>query len=118
MPGVPSFLHEILVELFRKRPALAHELLAACAGIELGDVSAELASIDLSQVVPTEYRTDAITVLRGGQREALAAVIAEVQLQTDPDKLLTWPLYVAAARASLRCPVTLLVLAPDAAVAR
>ncbi len=49
---------------------------------------------------------------------AAAAVIAEVQLGIDADKLRTWPLYVAAARARLGCPVTLLVLAPDPAVAR
>ena len=45
-------------------------------------------------------------------------MINEVQLKIDKDKRLTWPLYVAAARASLGCPVTLLVLAPARAVAR
>jgi hypothetical protein len=45
-------------------------------------------------------------------------VIAEVQLAIDDDKRFSWPLYVAAARASLRCPVTLLVLAPRRPVAR
>ena len=47
---VPSFLHEILVELFRQRPALAPELLRACAGIRLESATTELGSIDLSQV--------------------------------------------------------------------
>jgi hypothetical protein len=45
-------------------------------------------------------------------------VIVEIQLEIDRHKLLTWPVYVAAARARLRCPVTLLVLAPKRAVAR
>jgi hypothetical protein len=115
---VPSFAHEIYVELFRQRPALAGELLAACAGIRLGGVTAELASIDLSQVAPAEYRSDAVSVLRDRQHAAVAAVIAEVQLAIDEDKRFSWPLYVAAARANLRCPVTLLVLAPGRAVAR
>ena len=115
---VPSFLHEVLVDLFRERPALAAELLNLCAGIQLPGVTAELASIDLSQVAPTEYRSDALSVLRDVAGAAAAAVIAEVQLRVDADKLRTWPLYVAAARARLGCPVTLLVLAPDPAVAR
>ena len=118
VPQVLSFLHEILVELFRQRPRLAPELLRACAGIGLPGATAELGSIDLSQVVPAEYRSDAITVLRDPAGEPRAAVIAEVQLRIDEDKRRTWPLYVAAARAGLRCPVTLLVLAPDPAVAR
>ena len=115
---MPSFLHEILVELFRQRPALAPELLRACAGIRLESATTELGSIDLSQVAPTAYRSDSFTVLRDPEGAAIAAVIAEVQLGIDEAKRRTWPLYVAAARASLGCPVTLLVLAPEPAVAR
>lgn len=117
-PAVVSFEHELHVDLFRKRPALAPELLHACTGIQIEGTRAEGGSIDLSQVAPTEYRSDALTVLRDPAGVAVAAVIAEVQLQTDADKRRTWPLYVAAARASHGCPVTLLVLAPDPAVAR
>ena len=97
---------------------LAIELLQLCAGIHLPGVTVELASIDLSQVAPAEYRSDALSVLRDAAGAATAAVIAEVQLRIDADKLRTWPLYVVAARARLGCPVTLLVLAPDPAVAR
>ena len=57
-------------------------------------------------------------MLRGTEDVALAVVIVEVQLGEDDDKLRTWPLYVAAARARYRCPAMLLVLAPDPAVAR
>ncbi len=63
-PARTSFLHEILVDLFRERPTLAAELLRVCAGIQLPGVTAELASIDLSQVAPAEYRSDALSVLR------------------------------------------------------
>jgi hypothetical protein len=115
---VLSFLHEILVELFRECPALAPELLRACAALRIEGTIAELGSIDLSQVAPTEYRSDSLTVLRDTDGVAVAAVIVEIQLQPDPDKRRTWPLYVAAARARLACPATLLVLAPDPAVAR
>jgi hypothetical protein len=115
---MPSFAHELLVDLFRQRPALAVELLDASAGIRLGGATMELGSIDLSQVVPTEYRSDALTVLRNAAGEAIAAVVTEVQLGYDDDKRRTWPVYVTTARAIYDCPVTLLVLAPDPAVAR
>jgi len=116
--SVPSLLHELLVDLFRERPLLAKELLRARTGIALAGTTAEPGSIDLSQVIPTEYRTDWVTVLRGRARKPIAAVIAEVQLGYDDDKRRTWPVYVAAARARYRCPAILLVLTPDPAVAR
>ncbi|HWO22423.1 MAG TPA: hypothetical protein VNO30_26875 [Kofleriaceae bacterium] len=115
---MPSLKHEVLAELFRERPLLARELLQSCAGIHLQGVTAQIGSIDLSQVAPAEYRSDALTVLCDRAGKAVAAVIVEVQLQEDDDKLLSWPLYVAAARARYRCPATLLVITPDPAVVR
>jgi hypothetical protein len=115
---VVSLDHEILVELFRHRPVLGQELLRACAGIALRGATAEKGSVDLSQVAPPEYRADSVVVLRDRNGEVVAAVIVEVQLAVDKDKLRAWPVYVAVARARLGCPVTLLVLAPDRAVAR
>lgn len=44
---------------------------------------------------------------------ATAAVVVEVQLRIDGDKVWSWPVYIATLRARLRCPVLLLVLAPD-----
>ena len=117
-PPVPSVLHQILVELFRNRSELAPELLRICAGIELPHDHVQLTSNDLSQVVSTEYRADFVVELRDRANAIVAAVIVEVQLRADPDKEATWPLYVAALRAKLRCPVTLLVVAPEPAVAR
>lgn len=117
-PGVISFLHEILADLFRERPPLAVELLGACAGIRFEGARVERASIDLTQVAPTEYRSDAMSVLRDPEGTAIAVVIAEVQLRIDKDKRRTWPLYVAAARAGYDCPAILLVLAPYPRVAQ
>ena len=59
-----------------------------------------------------------MVVLRDRNGEVVAAVVVEVQLAVDKDKLRAWPVYVAVARARLDCPVTLLVLAPDREVAR
>jgi hypothetical protein len=109
--GVPSLHHELLVELVRRRPVLATELLATGPG-SCSPARPWSSPPSTCQLAPTEYRADAIAVIRDDQRTATAAVIAEVQLQPDDDKAFTWPFYVAAARASLRCPVTLLVLAP------
>jgi hypothetical protein len=41
----------------------------------------------------------------------------EVQLRRDPRKHLSWPVYLSTARARLGCPVVLLVISPDTAVA-
>lgn len=109
---VPTQLHEVLVEMFRARPELARELLVMCAHVDVPDGACEAASVDLSQAVPSEYRADAVTVIRASG-EAKTAVVVEVQLRVDPDKAWTWPLYVVALRARLRCPSALLVLVPD-----
>ncbi len=108
--------HEVLVELFRERPELARELLSRCAGIELVG-TATISSSDLSQISPTQYRADAVIVFEQAGVNAVA-VIVEVQRSPDKDKCYSWPVYVAALRAKLRCPVTLLVIATTRAVVR
>lgn len=113
---VPSFEHEILLQLFRDRVEIVCEVLRECAGIDLTG-NAELATSDLSQVTSTEYRADHVVVLRAADRSPTSAVILEVQLGIDPDKRRTWPVYIASLRATLNCPVVLLVLAPRDPVA-
>lgn len=113
-----SRAHEVLVQLFRNCGELAPELLRLCGKLALPYASATHGSIDFSQVVSTEYRADAVIELRDGAGELVAAVIVEVQRSIDPDKRHSWPLYVAALRATLRRPVFLLVLAPEPGVAR
>ena len=113
-----SFSHEILVELFRNRVELARELLHVCAGIEIPGLTFESGSIDLSQVTPTEYRADKVVIARDELRIPTAAVIIEIQRSADAEKRWTWPEYVTALRARLRCPVTLLVMIPDDRLAR
>jgi hypothetical protein len=114
---MPSFSHEMLVELFRNGGELAPVLLDACARIAFHHDRVDQSSIDLSQVVSTEYRADAVAVLRDQGTTPVAAIIVEVQLGVDRDKQDTWPVYVTALRAKLGCPVFLLVLTLDAKVA-
>ena len=105
---------------------LVRELLRACAHLELAEVTAELsaevtaeiASVDLSQTVSTEYRADQVTLFRRPDRSVARACVVEIQLRPDADKRRSWPEYITAARRRFGCPVLLLVVAPDPAVAR
>ena len=109
--------HEILVDLFRNRPSLAAEILTEVLGVSLpAYTDACIASVDLTQIQPAEYRADAVVALREGQ-DTVRVVIVEVQLAPDPRKRLSWPVYVSVTRALHGCPATLLVVAPDPAVA-
>jgi hypothetical protein len=114
---VPSSLHEVLIELFRQRPALAVELLVSAFGVELPEHrEVRVESGECTDLSPTQYRADAVVVLTDPARVALAVVV-EVQLGRDENKRWSWPVYLATLRARLRCPVVLLVVCVDQATA-
>jgi len=114
---VLSFSHEFLVELFRTRGELAPALLRLCNGLVFDHDHVEQRSIDLSQIVSTEYRADAVVVLHDRGNAIVQAVIVEVQLHVDRDKERTWPVYITALRHKLACPVVLVVVTPSPEVA-
>jgi hypothetical protein len=110
---MPSYLHEVLVEMFRDRPALAAELLTGPLGLSVPLFGrARVFSADLTNVAPTEYRADAVVTLSVGDAPVLGVVV-EVQLSDDGRKRRSWPAYVATLYARLGCPVELLVVCPD-----
>jgi len=112
-----SMKHEGLLALFRNRPTLAAELLQEALGVELPPWSeARVESAEFTQVVPTEYRADLVILLLDGK--PILAIVVEVQLSRDENKRASWPLYLTSLRSRVGCPVVLLVVAPDAAVAR
>lgn len=114
---MPSMTHEILVDLFKNRPALAAEILVEVVGVSLPSYSdARLASTDLTVIQPAEYRADVVVVLLNGDVR-VQVIIVEVQLAIDPRKRLSWPAYAAVSRAIHGCPADLLVVAPDPVVA-
>ena len=109
--------HEILVDLFKSRPSLAAEILVEALGVPLPPYTqARLASTDLTEIQPAEYRADAVVVLLD-RDIPIRVIIVEVQLAVDPRKRFSWPAYVTVSRAIHGCPAGLLVVAPDPVLA-
>lgn len=114
---MPSINHEMLVDLFKSRPSLAAEILVEVLGVPIPDYTeARITSADLTEIQPAEYRAD-IVVLLLQEGAPVRVVIVEVQLAADPRKRFSWPAYAMVSRAAHGCPVALLVVAPDPAVA-
>jgi hypothetical protein len=69
---MPSMAHEILVDLFKNRPSLAAEILVEVLGFSLPDYTeARIASADLTEIQPAEYRADIVVILfHDGNRSA------------------------------------------------
>ena len=112
-----SMRHEGLVLLFRNRPELAPELLSGVLGLHLPRwTQARVESTEFTEVVPTQYQADLVVLLLEGK--PCFAIVVEVQLRRDEDKRGSWPVYLTHLRARVGCPTALLVVAPDAAVAR
>jgi hypothetical protein len=112
-----SMLHEALLLLFRNRPRLAPELLSSVFGVVLPAYTSErLESAELTQIVPTEYHADLVVLLL--DEAPVLAIVVEVQLGPDLQKRWSWPVYVLALRARMRCDVMLLVVSPDESVAK
>jgi hypothetical protein len=111
-----SYLHELLVLLFRNRFDSAADLLRRL-NVQLPDHDeVRIESTDLSNLSPTEYRADLVLILLQGSNKVLG-VIVEVQLAYDHDKPYAWPVYIANLRARHRCPVCLLVITTQESVA-
>jgi hypothetical protein len=116
---MPSILHEALVQMFRDRPSLAPELLTGALGIDLPEYEeVHLEPSDSNNLVPTEYLADAVVVMTAADKKPVLAVVVEVQLRWDPDKVWTWPVYLATHRARRRCGAVLLVVCVNAKTAR
>jgi hypothetical protein len=74
-------------------------------------------STEYSDLIPTQFRADAVVVLRA-RGEPVFAVIVEVQLGRDVAKRWSWPVYIATLRARKRCPVALMVVCVDPVIAQ
>ena len=98
---MPSYLHELILLLFRNRSESAADLLRKLdvEPPEHDEVSAE--SSDLNDLRPAEYRADLVLFLLRRTRKVLG-IIVEVQLGCDDDKPYAWPAYIANLRARHR----------------
>jgi hypothetical protein len=109
---VPSLLHEGLIQLVRDRPELVATLLTDLLGVAVPQfTAARLDEAALPELVPVEYYAD-VVVLFVDDKPVFGAIL-EAQLQKDPRKLFTWPLYAIAARARHECPFVVIVVTPD-----
>jgi hypothetical protein len=114
---MPSQLHESHLLLFRNQPALAAELMRSALRVNLPRYrEARVISADLTDIQPAEYRAD--MVLQLFDEAPVFGIVVEVQLSVDDRKRFVWPAYVSNLRARLACPVCLLVVTADDAVAR
>lgn len=112
-----TMTHKVLVDLFKNRPSLAAELLVEVLGATLPPYTeSSLASTDLTERQPVEYRPDVMVVLLDGD-SPVRVINVEVQLAVDPRKRLSWPACVTISSLIHGCPADLLVVAPEPDVA-
>ncbi len=121
---MPSVLHDTLVDLFRHCPTLALML----AGDRIPGATGrapvvEVGESTLSRLAPPTFDADLVLVVdpsrdKDGRAIASGIVVVEAQLSEDTLKRFSWPAYVGSARFLWRCPVIVLVVAPDPGVAR
>jgi hypothetical protein len=113
-----SYLHEGLVALLRERPVVVLDLLRAVHSIDLTPASlVQLDAADLTALDPAERRADVVLLCLGEGGQPVYGLIVEVQLAPDPDKPFRWPAYAAVLRDRRRCPVDVLVVCVDHALA-
>jgi hypothetical protein len=114
---MPSSEHAILVDLFRARPSLATALLRR-GGLRIArGLTAEIAESTFPVSI-ADTHADALVVLRGADTKLQLVVVVEVQLAVDHDKPRRWLTYHVAAEQRHSCEAVVLVVAPDARVAR
>jgi hypothetical protein len=113
---MPSQAHAVLVNLFRQSTSLTLDLLRT-AGVEVGGWQPTIGESTLP-VTSSDYHVDLAVHCNDehGSRQLLALV--EIQLRVSEDKLRSWPLYQAAARAQYNCDACVLVVALKESVAR
>ena len=113
---MPSSTHEAICELFRSRPELAAELVGDRLGVPLPRYrEVRLRSENVTDDRLAELRADAVVEHWDAERNF--ALIVEVQLKKDAEKLYSWPFYLMGLRYRLRCPVKLVVVCPPRSVA-
>ena len=114
---MPKLSHEALVQLVRNAPGMIPALLwpegQANTAAPIRVDAAEFVDLNFA-----EHRADAVLNLGEADGRPAMALVVEVQIEADPRKRWTWPLYVAGLRTRAGCPVMLVVVTLDREVAR
>jgi hypothetical protein len=113
-----SFEHEALIDLIRQRPESVADLLRRQFDVK---VPAFRKAVLLQADLTGDFLADAVIAFEDPDpevEEPVYAVVVEVQLTPVTRKKFVWPAYVATVYARLECPVAILVICPDLAVAR
>jgi hypothetical protein len=114
---MPSLSHEALVELFRRRPSLAGELLGH-ALLPPSPAHVLVADSNLTASAPVERTADIVLLFsRTVDGPPERVVIVEVQLAIDPAKRRSWWWYLANAHTRHACDAFLVIVTPSAPVA-
>jgi hypothetical protein len=112
-----SVHHEGLAALFRNRPEFAPEVLRDKFGVTLPAWSeARLDSSGIIQALAVERPPGVVVLLAEGR--PVCAIVVEVQLEREECRRSRWPQFLTYVNARLNCPTTLLVVAPEEALAR
>ncbi|GAA2915722.1 hypothetical protein GCM10010517_81750 [Streptosporangium fragile] len=113
----PGHEHEMPLEMLRRRPSFALELLTLGGKTHMDGYSdARLESVELNERLPAEYMADSVVSAKGPDGER-RFVIVEVQRSWDGRKVWSWAAYVGGLMGRHRCAVMLVVLCLNKTVA-
>jgi hypothetical protein len=114
---MPSAPHDGLARLFSDQPTLAAQLLRECAGANVPTgLPARLEPPGFNDRPSTDFDAD-IVVVDGPSHNPVHATVVEAQLTKNEEKRQQLPRYAAALWLLIRCPVDVLVICLDQAVA-
>jgi hypothetical protein len=116
---MPSLTHDAILELFRRRPTLAGEILGKAFPSHLPPLlCVDVADSSVGSSVPIERTADLVLLFSSTADAAPErAVVLEVQLDVDPDKRRSWWWYLAFVHTRHQCEALLVVVTLDARVA-
>ena len=114
---MPSARHDALSQLFAGDPPLAGLVLRQCTGSRLdAGLPARLELPRFSDRLSADFDAD-VVVVHGPVRDPVHGTIIEIQQDKIREKLDKLARYAAALWLLIRCPVDVLVICPDRAVA-
>jgi len=114
---MPSARHDSLSQLFAGEPLLAGVVLRECAGSDLPEgLPARLEESRFSDRLSADFDAD-VVVVDGPAGDPVHGTIVEVQLARTGAKAEQLARYAAALWLLIRCPVDVLVVCPEQAVA-